>query len=34
MKRSKSIRLILLGSLSTVVLAGCDQKPSVIAQNV
>ena len=34
MKRSKSIRLILLGSLSTVVLAGCDQKPSVSAQNV
>ena len=34
MKRSKSIRLVLLGSLSTVVLAGCDQKPSVSAQNV
>jgi hypothetical protein len=34
MKRSKSIRLVLLGSLSTMILAGCSQKPSVSAQNV
>jgi hypothetical protein len=34
MKRSKSIRLVLLGSLSTAILTGCDQKPSVSAQNV
>jgi uncharacterized protein YgiB involved in biofilm formation len=34
MKRTKSIKLILLGSLSTVVLAGCNSKPSLSAQNV
>jgi hypothetical protein len=34
MKRSKSIRLVLLGSLSTAVLTGCDQKPSISTQNV
>ncbi len=33
MKRSKSIRLFLLGSLSTVALTGCEQKPSVSTQN-
>lgn len=33
MKRSKSIRLVLLGSLSTVMLAGCSQKPSVSTRN-
>ena len=33
MKRSRSIRLILLGGLSSVVLTGCDQKPSVNEQN-
>src|SRR5215469_11248290 len=34
MKRSKSIRLVLLGSVSAAVLTGCDQKPSVSTQNV
>jgi hypothetical protein len=34
MKRSKSIRLVLLGGLSTAVLTGCAPKPSVSAQNV
>ena len=34
MKRSKSIQLVLLGGLSTAILAGCDQTPSVNAQNV
>jgi hypothetical protein len=34
MKRSKSIRLVLLGSLSTAVLNGCSPKPSVSTQNV
>jgi hypothetical protein len=33
-KRSKSIRLILIGGLSAGALAGCTQKPSVSAQNV
>jgi hypothetical protein len=33
-KRSKSIRLILIGGLSTAALAGCTPKPSVSAQNV
>jgi hypothetical protein len=33
MKRSQSIRLILLGGLSSVMLTGCDKKPSVSAQN-
>ena len=34
MKRSKSIQLVLLGGLSTAILAGCDQTPSICAQNV
>jgi uncharacterized protein YgiB involved in biofilm formation len=34
MKRSKSIRLVLLGGLTTAVAAGCSQKPSVSTQNV
>ena len=34
MKRSKSIRLFLIGGLSTAALAGCDQKPSVSTENV
>lgn len=34
MKRTKSIKLVLLGGLSTAVLAGCSPKPSVSAQNV
>jgi hypothetical protein len=33
MKRSRSIRLILLGGLSSAVLSGCDQKPSLSTQN-
>ncbi len=33
MKRSKSIRLILLGGVSTLALTGCDQKPAVSPQN-
>ncbi len=33
MKRSKSIRLILLGGLSTAALTGCEQKPTVSTQN-
>ena len=33
MKRSKRIRLVLIGSLSTVALAGCDTKPAVSTQN-
>ena len=33
MKRSKHIRLILLGGLSTAALAGCDQTPAINAQN-
>jgi hypothetical protein len=33
MKRSQSVRLILLGGLSSAVLAGCDQKPSLNTQN-
>lgn len=33
MKRSKSIRLLLLGGLSTAALTGCDQKPAVSTQN-
>lgn len=33
MKRSKSIRLVLLGGLSSVALTGCSEKPSVSAQN-
>ena len=34
MKRSKNIRLVLLGSLSTALLAGCNSQPSVSTQNV
>lgn len=34
MKRSQSIRLLLLGGLSTVALTGCQQKPSVSTGNV
>ncbi len=34
MKRSKSIRLVLLGTLSATVLTGCNEKPSVSTQNV
>src|SRR4051812_49105819 len=33
MKRSKSIRLLLLGSLSTAALAGCDHKPAISTEN-
>jgi hypothetical protein len=33
-KRSKSIRLILIGGLSAGALAGCNQKAPVSAQNV
>ena len=33
MKRSQSIRLLLLGGLSTAALTGCEQKPAVSAQN-
>jgi hypothetical protein len=33
MKRSQSIRLVLLGGLSSAVLTGCDQNPSVSTQN-
>lgn len=33
MKKSKSIRLLLLGGLSSVALTGCEQKPSVSTQN-
>lgn len=32
-KRSKSIRLVLIGGLSSVALTGCDQKPAVSTQN-
>jgi hypothetical protein len=32
-KRSRSIKLILIGGLSTAALTGCNQKPSVSAQN-
>lgn len=34
MKRSKSIRLILIGGLSAGALAGCNQKPAVSTENV
>ena len=34
MKRSKSIRLVLIGGLSTTALTGCEQKPSISAANV
>ena len=34
MKRSQSIRLILIGGLSTAALAGCSPKPSGSAENV
>ena len=34
MKRSKTIRLILLGGLSTAVLSGCGQKPDVSTTDV
>ncbi len=34
MKRSKRIRLILLGGLSVGALTGCEQKPSLSAENV
>ncbi|HEX9045562.1 MAG TPA: hypothetical protein VF988_00930 [Verrucomicrobiae bacterium] len=34
MKRSHSIRLILLGGLSATALTGCSQKPSVSTENV
>ena len=34
MKRSKRICLILLGGLSAGVLTGCEQKPSISAENV
>jgi hypothetical protein len=33
-KRSQSIRLILIGGLSTAALAGCTPKPSISAENV
>lgn len=32
-KRSRSIRLILLGGLSSAAFTGCSQKPSVSTQN-
>lgn len=34
MKRSKSIRLVLIGGLSAGALTGCDPKPSVSPTNV
>ena len=34
MKKSKSIRLILMGGLSAGALAGCDQKPAISAEGV
>lgn len=34
MKRSKRIRLILLGGLSVGALTGCERKPSLSAENV
>ena len=34
MKRSQSIRLILIGGLSTAALTGCTPKPSLSAENV
>ena len=34
MKRSKRIRLILLGGLSLGALSGCDQKPAISTENV
>lgn len=34
MKRTQSIRLVLLSGVSSAVLAGCSPKPSVSAQNV
>ncbi|MEI8290968.1 MAG: hypothetical protein WCH99_16000 [Verrucomicrobiota bacterium] len=34
MKRSQSIRLVLLGGLSAGALTGCQPKPSVSAENV
>ncbi len=33
MKRSKNIRLILLGSLATAALTGCEKKPAINAGN-
>lgn len=33
MKRSKSIRLLLLGGLSTAALVGCEQKPAISTAN-
>ena len=33
MKRSQSIRLLLLGSLSTAALSGCEQKPAISTSN-
>jgi len=32
-KRSKSIRLLLLGGLSSAALTGCHEKPSISTQN-
>ena len=34
MKRSKRIRLILLGGLSVGALTGCEQKPAISPENV
>ena len=34
MKRSKRIRLLLLGGLSVGALTGCEQKPAVSTENV
>jgi uncharacterized membrane protein YgcG len=34
MKRSQTIRLILIGGLSAGALAGCDQKPAVTTEGV
>ena len=33
MKRSKSIRLLLIGGLSTAALTGCEQKPAISPAN-
>ncbi|HEY4417858.1 MAG TPA: hypothetical protein VGO57_19355 [Verrucomicrobiae bacterium] len=33
MKRSKNIRLVLLGSLASIALTGCERKPSISADN-
>jgi len=34
MKRSKSIRLVLMGSVTSAMLTGCGEKPAASTQNV